>query len=84
MTDFEIVANLLREIRDLQKVQIEFAKSQSDLVREEVARSIANQERSLENQQVALNRQRSTNRLYRVLLAIAVTALVMSLLAIKH
>ena len=84
MTDFEIVANLLREIRDLQKVQIDFAKSHSDLVREEVARSIANQERSLENQQVALNRQRSTNRLYRVLLAIAVTALVMSLLAIKH
>jgi t-SNARE complex subunit (syntaxin) len=82
MTDLTAITNLLTEIRDLQKVNAEAMDRQADLAREEVARSIANQEKSLANQEIAIRSQRATARLYRVVVAVAGIALVIGVVTI--
>jgi hypothetical protein len=79
MNEFDRLEALLIEIRDLQKRQLEHAKSQSDLAHEEIARSRVRQEELLRNQKTALQAQKANGRLYRLVVSVAAIVLVLAL-----
>ena len=84
MTDLETIARLLEEIRDQQLVQVKYAHEQAQLARDEVARFMSNQEKSLANQQVALRSQRATARLYRIVVAVAGVLMAIGIILISR
>lgn len=75
MTENETTQTLLTEIRDLLQAGRDDASREMAANRDDVARSIANQELSLARQQQALSAQRANALVYRIVVGVALTIL---------
>lgn len=75
MNDNDATQKLLTEIRDLLQAGRDDASREIAANREDVARTIANQELSLARQQQALSAQRVNALVYRIVVGVALTIL---------